>query len=264
LAHPGVGIVMDSKGNVYYTDLTQIFKIDTHGKKSMVVHDVHSHELYVDSLDILYGEDVWYNGDVKKTWGYYVWKLSNGKLEKGAPSEGFNTEVSFVRDHWGNGYRADRNEPCQRVIRRDAGGKETRLGDDCLANIRWMSVTTRGIIYLIDFHSLKKIDRNGRVVTIADNIPDKKWTQLFLSEQHYLSGISLDKGVNIFIADYSGRQVKKITQSGKVSIVAETSIPWSPSGQLIAPNGDFWLLECSITNAVRVERISADGTRTVF
>jgi hypothetical protein len=36
-AHPGVGIVMDSHGNIFYTDLKQVWKIDTHGKQTVVV-----------------------------------------------------------------------------------------------------------------------------------------------------------------------------------------------------------------------------------
>jgi hypothetical protein len=40
-AHPGIGIVMDSKGNVFYTDLHQIWKIDAQGKKSIAVREVH-------------------------------------------------------------------------------------------------------------------------------------------------------------------------------------------------------------------------------
>jgi len=265
-AHPGIGIVMDSKGNVYYTDLKQILKIDTHGKKTIVVHDVHSHELYMDSLDNLYGEHLWYNGDALKTWGYYVWRLSSrGILEKIVPpSEGLNAKFSFVRDRFGNMYYPDRSNTCQKIIRRNVNGKDTKLGDDCLNNIRWMTVTSEGVVFAIDFHDLKKIDSNGQVTTLAKSLPDKKFTQLFLSEQHYLSGLSTDKENNIFVADYSGRQVKKISPSGQRSVVAETVIPWSPSGQLIAPNGDFWLLEYSITNACRVERISAHGQRTIF
>ncbi len=54
-AHPGVGIVKDSKGNIYYTDLKQVWKI-TKGNKTVVVPDVHTHELYVDQNDNLYGE----------------------------------------------------------------------------------------------------------------------------------------------------------------------------------------------------------------
>ena len=45
LAHPGIGIVKDSKGNIFYTDLKQVWKIDYNEKKTAVVNDVHTHEL---------------------------------------------------------------------------------------------------------------------------------------------------------------------------------------------------------------------------
>ncbi|HLA68420.1 MAG TPA: hypothetical protein VJN65_01860 [Bacteroidota bacterium] len=36
-AHPGIGIVMDSKGNVYYTDLKRVWKIAPNGQKTIAV-----------------------------------------------------------------------------------------------------------------------------------------------------------------------------------------------------------------------------------
>ena len=33
VAHPGIGIVKDSKGNIYYTDLKQVWKISSDGSK---------------------------------------------------------------------------------------------------------------------------------------------------------------------------------------------------------------------------------------
>ncbi len=44
-AHPGVGIVIDSRGNVFYTDLRQVWRIAADGSKSVAVLNVHSHEL---------------------------------------------------------------------------------------------------------------------------------------------------------------------------------------------------------------------------
>ena len=35
-AHPGIGIVKDSKGNIYYTDLKQVWKIALDGSKTPV------------------------------------------------------------------------------------------------------------------------------------------------------------------------------------------------------------------------------------
>src|SRR5690606_18864547 len=91
IAHPGVGIVMDSNGNVFYTDLKQVWQIDPKGKKSVVVRNVHTHELYMDEQDDLYGEHLWYNGEKLDTWGHYVWKEAvDVKFEKIIPDrEGF-------------------------------------------------------------------------------------------------------------------------------------------------------------------------------
>jgi hypothetical protein len=44
-AHPGIGIVKDSKGNIYYTDLAKVWKVTASGEKSVVVDRVHTHEL---------------------------------------------------------------------------------------------------------------------------------------------------------------------------------------------------------------------------
>ncbi|MEO6584619.1 MAG: hypothetical protein ABIO05_09860, partial [Ferruginibacter sp.] len=52
--HPGIAIVKDSRGNIFYSDLTQVFKI-TNGKITVVVPNVHTHELYIDAADNLYG-----------------------------------------------------------------------------------------------------------------------------------------------------------------------------------------------------------------
>ena len=79
-AHPGIGIVRDSRGNIFYTDLKQVWKISTDGSKTIAVPHVHSHELFIDPSDNVYGEHLWYNGEKLDTWGHYVWCLhANGK-----------------------------------------------------------------------------------------------------------------------------------------------------------------------------------------
>jgi hypothetical protein len=265
LGHPGVGIVMDTKGNLFYTDLTHIWKIDRQGKKTIAVNNVHSHEIYIDSLDNLYGEHLWYNGEAKDTWSHYVWKLSvNGKIEKIIPdTEGFLTNYSFVRDHMGHMFWADRdNKDCQKVVRKNTNGTLRKIGDQCLSNIGWMTSTTNGTIYLVDQQQLKKVDQLGHVITLTSDLIDDK---LQLSNKdHYLSGVSTDKDENIYVADCTEHAVKKVTQQGKVSLAFKTTVPWAPSGILVAPNGDAWLLEYSTTNTVRVERITKEGQRIIY
>src|SRR5688572_20470588 len=109
-AHPGIGIVKDSKGNIYYTDLKQVWKISLDGTRTAVVKNVHTHELYMDEQDNLYGEHLWYNGESLDTWGHYAWCLkNNGELVKEIkPAEGFLTNHSFVRDTAGKDRKSTR------------------------------------------------------------------------------------------------------------------------------------------------------------
>ncbi len=259
-AHPSVSIIMDSKGNVYYSDLKHVWKIDAKDKKTIVVHDVHTHELYLDKNDNLYGEHLWYNGEAINTWGHYVWKLSfDGLLERIKPSTtGFLNDYSFVRDGQGRMYWADREHSCQKLIRKNKDGNITKLGDQCLINIRWITASPDGTVYLMDLFDLKKVDQNGHVTTMAGSLQKKD------KEPNSVMGLSTDNQENVYVAVISEHQIKKVTSAGKVSVVAQTSIPWSPSGILMAPNGDCWILECSITNTVRVERITPDGRRIIY
>ena len=154
-AHPGIGIVCDSKGNIYYTDLKQIWKLTPDGKKTVVVPNVHSHELYMDSNDNLYGEHLWYNGERLDTWGHYVWCLKNdGELTKvQEPTEGFLTDYSFVRDIAGNMYWVERFT-VSRFKKKTPDGTITTIAEGKFRDIRWSYCTKDGIYYFIDLDKL--------------------------------------------------------------------------------------------------------------
>jgi hypothetical protein len=59
-AHPGIGIVMDQRGNVFYTDLSNVWRISPDGTKSIAVPFVHTHELFLDPDDNIFGEQLWH------------------------------------------------------------------------------------------------------------------------------------------------------------------------------------------------------------
>lgn len=265
-AHPGIGILEDSKGNIFYTDLKQVWKISKDGTKKIVVSNVHTHELYLDESDNLFGEHLWYNGEQKNTWGYYVWRLSpDGKIEKVIKdSEGFLTNYSFVRDHHGKMYWADRSQSCQKVARKNSNNSVSPLSDQCFKNIRWMKSTNEGNVYVVDFQDLKKVDQQGHVMTVARQIADKKVTESTIENQNSVGGVWDDNAGNLYAAVISNREVKKFSPDGKEEIVLKTTFPWMPSGGLFDSKGVLWVLECSVTNAVRVERISVDGTKKVY
>ena len=265
-AHPGVGIVQDSKGNVYYTDLAQVWKISPEGKQSIVVAHVHTHELYMDESDNLFGEHLWYNGEQKNTWGYYVWRLSAaGKLEKVIPdTEGFRETYSFVRDHFGQMYWADRTNACQTVVRQNADHSTSTMGNHCFENIRKIESLPDGSVVLVDFQDVKKIDKQGRLTTVASKIADKAWTKSTISNQNSVMSVWSDARGNLYTAVSSLRSIKKFGFDGMEEVVFKSSFPWSPSGGMVDAKGNLWILECSMTNAVRVQRLSTDKTLKSF
>ena len=69
-AHPATGIVVDSKGQLYFSGLETIWKIDSLGKLSAVragLNGRHVHELSIDAQDNVYGEDISYVPATKNT-----------------------------------------------------------------------------------------------------------------------------------------------------------------------------------------------------
>ena len=258
--HPGIGIVKDSKENIYYTDLKQVWKISPDGKRTIIVPNVHTHELYIDSTDNLYGEHLWYNGEKKDTWGYYVWCLENsGKLVKILkPTEGFRNEYSFVRDKAGNMYWAERFT-VSRFKKKTPRGQVTTLAEGKFKEIRWMHATPEGNLFFIDWQDLYKIDTTGRIISLAKNLSDSTALFSFANGRHSLFGIWTDSSQNIYVANYSGQVVKKITPTGVVSRFIKTTSPWSPTGGLFDKAGNLWLMEYSDNNETRVRKISKES-----
>src|SRR5687767_14658659 len=77
-AHPATGIVVDRSGNVYFSDLETVWKIDANGKKTLFRDGIsgrHVHELSIDEQGNIYGADISYN-PARKTWPSSIWKMT--------------------------------------------------------------------------------------------------------------------------------------------------------------------------------------------
>jgi hypothetical protein len=280
LAHPGVGIVMDSRGNVYYTDLKQVWRIAPDGTKSVAVLDVHTHELYVDAEDNLYGEHLWYEGEATDKWGHYVWRLSaQGKLEKIIPPRaGFRDDYrdfSFVRDRAGNMYWPERDLRPVLIRKRAPEGKTTDYGAEAgLTDVRWMTATPEGTVYFIDQVDLVRLTPDGQVTRAARNLKERPWWQRWvdslpgfknlLGSRHFLMGLWADTRGNVYVAAAGAGKVLRVGPDGRVEVAAESSLGWSPTGGLVAPNGELWLLEYGGGFSARVRRLGPDGRVQVY
>ena len=266
-AHPGIGIVMDSKGNVFYTDLNHVWKISTKGERSIALRDVHTHELYIDEADYLYGEHEWYEGELTDKWGNYVWRLSNdGVFEKIIPDvEGFLDNNTLVRDHENNTYWVEKSDE------HDILKKQTLSGQNCFVthhqfeDIRWMYFSKHdNNLYVVDHLTIKKVTPDGNVIIIADNLKEAKISFDGVADRHYVYGMWSDEKKNLYVAVYGAGHVKKINPNGKLTTIFESDTFWSPCGGLMNPDGTHWIMEFSKRNRTRVRKITKDGKHTLY
>lgn len=256
-AHPGIGIVVDRAGNVFYTDLVHVWRIAPDGRKSIAVRDVHTHELALDGTGTLYGEDSRYQGGDR--WKHRIWRRTpDGRVHDVIPwRDGFWPEFGFVHDAAGAMYwiRCARDTDCT-VQRRARDGRTTVIRPargglrDRPVNI--IAASRRAGLFVIDGGALRLLTLDGRVSTRAPSLGSMPMG-LWVAEQD-----------TVYAAVYGRRAVVRVDPAGRVTEVARTPAPWGPSGVTRAPNGDLWILEYSTSNEARVRRITPRGAVTVY
>ncbi|WP_114491048.1 hypothetical protein [Candidatus Ulvibacter alkanivorans] len=266
-AHPGIGIVANSHGTVYYTDLNHVWKITPNGEVSIAVENVHTHELYIDADDTLYGEHEWYEGGASDRWYNYVWCLPiNGKLEVSIPTvEGFLSNTTLVRDATGASYFSEEQNGHDILMKEDSDGKQLVLSDHKFEDIRWMYFSEDDKnIYVIDRLQLKKISPTGLVSTVDANLKQKGAVFQSVGDHHYAYGIWTDRDQQLYVALFGARKVIKIDTAGNKSTVYTAQDGWSVSGGMFTPDGTLWVLEYAANNEARVSRTTPNGNRHYF
>jgi hypothetical protein len=250
-SHPGVGIVRNSKGEVFYTDTERVWKITADGKtKKIVVNNVHTHELSIDVYDNIYGENLWYENE---KWTHYVWKYSSdGHITKVIPNtEGFLQNYSFNRDAQGNLFWLERGKKESVFMKKSSGGKIEAIATIATKDVRWQFCSKSGNFYFIDDNDLIKIN-NGITSTIAKDLDGLIDENPARKPNNNTFGLWDDESGNIYVAVSSKKEVKKVMLNGSVSVVYKSVADWSPTGGLMDRNKKLWVLECDTHNKVRV------------
>ena len=261
VAHPPVSIVIDSQGNIFYSDLEQVWMISPDGIKTVAVQNVHTHELWLDENDVLYGEDV---ANVGEQYRHRVWKRQpDGEIglamqwRNGHPVD-FN-DYGFARDAAGLMYVLVHSEK-----RIDVRSNQTVLHsiplDAYNGFIHWLTVKPDGTVFVTIGDALVRFAAGaveGRVVT--DGLISRAKAFDFVHDRHALMGLWTDPQDNVYVSVFSGQMVKRVAPDGATTIAFRQTGAWSIAGGTIDREGRTLLLEFSSNNEVRVRRIGPNG-----
>lgn len=261
-AHPGIGIVMDSNGTVFYTDLVQVWKITPDGRRSIAVRDVHTHELYIDKDDNLYGEHEWYEGEATDIWRNSVWCLSStGEFQEVIPpTEGLLNNTWLIRDNFGNSFYSKRIGDEDFLMKETVNGEHLKFTNHAFTDIRWKYYSASDHhLYVVDQLSIKKVSSDGQVQTVVESLKEGGAPFEGVADRHYVFGIWTDTSQNVYASVYGATKVKRITPDGRITTVYTSPEGWSPCGGLTTSDGIHWIMEFSTKNETRVVKLGAKG-----
>jgi hypothetical protein len=290
-AHPAWSILLDRQGQVYFSDLETVWKIDAGGRLAVFrpgVSGRHVHELMMDEEGNLYGPDYTY---VQATGRYLnaIWKMTPDGRQTYllAATDKPQRGLGVLRDRDGNTYAFEQDNHLKRetlILKRTPGGEVTVLAgsgygyadgkgrEAKFTSIIGAAFGADGSLYLADSSSVRKVTMDGTVTTLAagldlkDRDPSAAGDELAWGS---LMGLSVNAAGEVFVADFRNRRVLKVTPGGVVSTVARAATPWSPTGVAVAPGGDLYILEYGFIppgtwKEPRVRRVSPDGKASVL
>ena len=266
-AHPSAVLVLDSRGNVYFSDLTNVWVLRPDGSIEIAVPRVHTHELWLGPADTLYGEDV---TNVGEEYRHRVWKLApDGELSDEIPwRDGFPDDFhdyGFHGDSAGLTYVLRRSERVVDVL--DQAGVLVRTIS--LAGLKglvhWLTVSPGGRMHVAVGADLLTVAPGGtEAELVAAGLVERTDEFNWVHDRHALMGMWPDSAGNVYVSVFSGQVLKRVSPSGQVSVVTRTQGDWSPVGGMVSDDGAVWILEWSGSNEVRVRRLQPDGTERVF
>jgi hypothetical protein len=256
ICHPGIGIVIDSRGVIYYTDLQNVWKI-TSGNREIALKNVHTHELYLDAFDNLFGEDLQYLGDASGKFTHLKWKLSpEGKLDTLVSIRQAYRDIDFslATDKNGNEYYIKKNidnPDSIHIYIKPAGGEERIFATGGFTGVKWLHPQSDGSVLYELKNKIFRVHKNGNIELLADQV-GKKPTFKFSGNSITIWGLWEDNEKNVYAAVFSEQAVKKIDRKGNITIYYRSEGNYAPTHGVFDKDGNLWVLESSDKNEIRV------------
>lgn len=279
-AHEGWGIVVDRKGQIYFSDIptNTIWRITREGNLEKVLRK-HCHALILGEDGSIYGTQENHAQAVGN-----VWKIAPDGSFSIVFSPKADYQVSlhpFIIDREGNIYSTNSiSFPNQNgkvtLLKRTPDGNVTIIagsyrghkdgqGNNAqFSGIDGMAWATDGSLYLTDSVYLRLVSMDGVVTTLGGGaLTEQVWGE-------DLMGLSVSTNGSIYVADYSKRRVLQLMPGGQIVTILKTGFIWSPTG-ITHFGKDIYLLEhlrmplvilgdIGVGAYVRIRKFSPDGT----
>ena len=266
-AHPGIALVKDSKGNLYYSDLQQVWKVSD-GQRTLAVPNVHTHELYIDAQDNLYGEHQYTMAGTNDRFMHYLWVLRpNGRLDTVVSAKEAYIDINFslARDRWGNEYFTRqflRRRDTTNIYKRTPDGRETVFVGGNFKGVSWLHPQDDGSLLFVRHNNVYRADSAGNLRVLAQGIGSPTASYTFAGNNPIVYGLWQDSADNVYAAVFSDQAVRRIAPNGKVSDVYRSSGAWTPIQGIFDNEGRLWILESSDKNEIRLT-LASDTNKAI-
>jgi hypothetical protein len=282
-AHPAWGIAVDRQGQIYFSDLVTVWKIDAQGKLLVFRAGTdHTHDLNIDEAGNLYGAENSYDPATQRFFSA-IWKMTPAGSFSYllAPTDNPPEGTSIWKDRDGNMYHVTYfPERELLVLKRTPDGNVTALVGSSSAlreyrqggpySVGGIAFGDDGSLYFVHGANVSKLTTSGMLTPLARNlvVENTSGNPADKGSPAPLFGIAVDAQGNAFVADYGNRRVLKITPDNQITTLIRAEESWFPTGVTLSGK-DLYILEIGHTPTstpigTRVRKLSPDGTVTVL
>jgi sugar lactone lactonase YvrE len=271
LAHPGSGIVVDDRGNVFFQDTTAktVWRIDPAGRLSEYHVGIGGHWMCLDPAGSFSRVQPAYFGRITPTGQKPAIIVADG----GSP-------IAVCRD--GNLYYATNpakggagKDPLSPgaldVVRATPGGERALFSADFGRMLERLADGITGLaagpdqsLYVATVTAVLRVKMDGAVTVVAGRIEVPDCDQ-DCERPPFLRGLCVDADGTVYAAATGCRRVLKISPNGQVQSVLKSEKPYSPTGVALHA-GEVYALEYTNPNGAadqgwlpRVRKVARDG-----
>lgn len=269
VAHPGSGIVVDRRGEVYFLDTgSGVWKIDVQGKLTHLPGP-RFHWMTLDADDCFSTAHLptGARGDIIRVGtSPTLLVASDFPLAIGA-----NGNLYYPSYAAGSGLQLMELTPADRTT---VLSNLSAAGNRDLKWLNGLAAATDGSLYYTEDNAIRRISARGEVSTVVVNPRIPTCVSIAGSSRPMLRGLAADSHGTIYVAASGCGSLLKVSATGQVTTLHQLQSPWTPTAVALF-GSTIYVLEYLQTAASiepedrsawlpRVRKITADGRTSII